>query len=241
MNKNKEEFNFKDLVDLFAPKLWLIVLAALILGLALGGYSAFIKGDSYTSTARLMVSKTNTTPNSNDIALAASMVETYEYVIFTDNFLNQVLEKVKATEEYEENSWSVSTNYLRSVISLRQCGGTEVFDVTVTTVDPTLSYVISNALANEISDTLPEILPYRDSVIASTIIDNPMIAVSPNSKHVLRNTVIGVLGGAVIAMIAIFIYSVFDVTIREKKDLEDNFDIPVLGVIPRYYTEEAAK
>ena len=54
------------------------------------------------------------------------------------------------------------------------------------------------------------------------------------SKNIFTNALIGVLIGAVVSMLGIFVYSIFDVVIRDKKKLEDNFDFPVLGVIPRY-------
>ena len=34
-------------------------------------------------------------------------------------------------------------------------------------------------------------------------------------------------------MVVIFVLNQFDVVIHNKKKIEDNFDIPVLGVIPR--------
>lgn len=39
-------------------------------------------------------------------------------------------------------------------------------------------------------------------------------------------------------MAVIFVANMLDVTIRDKKKIEDNFDIPVLGVIPRFISEE---
>ena len=39
-------------------------------------------------------------------------------------------------------------------------------------------------------------------------------------------------------MAVVFIINVMDVTIRDRKKLEDSFDVPVLGVIPRFITEE---
>ena len=54
-----------------------------------------------------------------------------------------------------------------------------------------------------------------------------------NDKNLARNTVIGFLVGVVISMVAIYLYSILDVVVRDKKRLEDNLDVPVLGVIPR--------
>ena len=40
--------------------------------------------------------------------------------------------------------------------------------------------------------------------------------------------------GAVLSMAVVFIANVLDVTVRNRKKLEDTFEYPVLGVIPRY-------
>jgi capsular polysaccharide biosynthesis protein len=48
---------------------------------------------------------------------------------------------------------------------------------------------------------------------------------------------VGVLAGMVVTMIVIFVLSIFDVIIHDRKKLEENFDIPVLGVIPRFEIE----
>ena len=52
------------------------------------------------------------------------------------------------------------------------------------------------------------------------------------------NTAIGVVIGAVITMTFVFVMNMFDVVIHDKKKIEDTFDIPILGVIPRFLTEE---
>ena len=169
------------------------------------------------------------------------MVKRCQVVIFRNNFLNKVLAEIKNNPLYEEKGWDIDTDYLKSVITLEQCGDTEAFEITATTPDAELSIAIADALAMHIMVTLPESMSYPKDLISSKMIDPPVQAVSPNSNHALRNALIGFVIGAVVAMVAIFICSLFDVTIRDRKKLEDNFDIPVLGVIPRYVSEEGNK
>ena len=42
-------------------------------------------------------------------------------------------------------------------------------------------------------------------------------------------------------MAVVYVSAMFDVVIHDRKKLEDNFDIPVLGVIPRYDVDEQPK
>ena len=62
-----------------------------------------------------------------------------------------------------------------------------------------------------------------------------------NSKNVVRNVVIGFVAGAVGCMLIIFIRSLFDVAIRDKKKLEESFGLPIIGIIPRYDVEGEEK
>ena len=63
--------------------------------------------------------------------------------------------------------------------------------------------------------------------------DDPALPTSPDSKNVVRNAVIGFAGGFLLAALAVFVISKLDVVVRSREKLEDNFDMPVLGVIPR--------
>ena len=46
MNKQREEMTLKDLADIFIPKVWFIVLVAVIFEGAFGGYSMFFSNHS---------------------------------------------------------------------------------------------------------------------------------------------------------------------------------------------------
>ena len=63
-------------------------------------------------------------------------------------------------------------------------------------------------------------------------------SIQPDSKHELRWSAVAGLCGAVLSMVVIFVYSLFDVTIYDKKKIEDSFNIPVLGIIPKFISEE---
>ena len=237
MKKNKEEFDIRDIVTVFLPKIWIIVVVSLILSLALGVYSAFIKTDTYSSTATMLVANDATNLSNGVLDVSTEMVKRCEIIIFSDVFLQMIIEDIKASDSYDPN-WKLSVSFVKSCVVMKQRGDTEYFDITVTTEESRLSYAIATAISKRIESDLPESLPY-DSKYIRTRTTNPAVpAISPDSKHTVRNTLIGFAAGAVLSMVVIFVYSLFDVTIRDKKKIEDNFNIPVLGVIPKFITEE---
>ena len=237
MKKNKEEFDIRDIVTVFLPKIWIIVVVSLILSLALGVYSAFIKTDTYSSTATMLVANDATNLSNGVLDVSTEMVKRCEIIIFSDVFLQMIIEDIKQSDNYNPN-WKLSVSFVKNCVVMKQRGDTEYFDITVTTEESRLSYAIATAISKRIESDLPESLPY-DSKYIRTRTTNPAVpAISPDSKHTVRNTLIGFVAGAVLSMVVIFVYSLFDVTIRDKKKIEDNFNIPVLGVIPKFITEE---
>ena len=70
--------------------------------------------------------------------------------------------------------------------------------------------------------------------ITIKIINSPKKALTANSKGVFRNAIIGGFAGALVTMLAVFVVSRLDVIIRNKEKIEQSFDIPILGLIPRF-------
>ena len=50
MKKKNEELTFKDIISVFIPKIWLILIVAIVFGAVMGVYSVVFKGDTYTAS-----------------------------------------------------------------------------------------------------------------------------------------------------------------------------------------------
>ena len=143
-------------------------------------------------------------------------------ILTTEDFLDQVSAKL------ESKYTDVTNSYIKKHMTCKHITDTEIFVVQITTTDPNLSYDIANA----ISDLAPELIPKTITVGELRLIDRARIPTT-SSWPITRNTVLGGLVGAVLAIAVIIIRDMLDTTIRTKKDLEDRFeDIPVIGTIP---------
>lgn len=234
MKKQNEEINLKDLIGIFIPKLWIILVVSILLSAVLGVYAIFLQQDTYTSNASIMVSKSNSTSiNASDIDLSSMVIENLEAVIFSTKFLSIVSADIEAKYDY-----SLTTDYLKRVVKLTPNGSTATFDITVTTDDAKKSWAIAEAVTEHImGETLFGILPENFGVITMSRYEDPELG-TKNGKGVLTKLLVGFLIGAVVSMVVIYIVTIFDVVIHDRKKIEDNFDLPVLGVIPRYEVEE---
>ena len=238
--KNNEGLSFKDLLGIFVPKIWLIVVVALIFAAVVGSYSTFFKDDTYTSEAQMIVTKESDSISGSDLDVAARMIETCSRIVTNQSFLEGVIESIKEHEEYGQYSWvaSLTPSYIKSAMTISQLGETELFAISVTTTDQVKSFVLADMISKEINDSLYQYLPYEN--ITTKISEHARISRVANSKNVVRNTVIAFAAGAVVTMVVLFVLAILDVVVRDRKKLEDNFDIPILGVIPKHEIEEEA-
>ncbi|MGN1473214.1 MAG: hypothetical protein ACI4WZ_03995 [Eubacteriales bacterium] len=106
-----------------------------------------------------------------------------------------------------------------------------ILKIQATASDPQLCIDVCEAMATRGAELL------REKVEASSVqriestkedIVKPRLV----SKQVLRNTVLGMILGALLAIVPITIVFLFDETIKEGDDLSALFGVPVLGEIP---------
>lgn len=231
--KKNDEITIKDLLGIFMPKIWLLVIVAVICAGAFGLYSGLVKDDTYTSSITMYVYKSDNSATTSDIAVAKEMVNIYRLIIQTDEVLNMIIAELP--DEYRTQN--ISTSYLRSMLNVSGQSSTGAFMISVTSSDPILSYHIAESAENVIPSEIVSRIP---NALQLTIIDSPRTG-AKNDKNVLRNTFVGFIGGFVAAAVVVWGISIFDVVIRDKKKIEDNFDLPILGVIPRHEVETTVK
>jgi len=233
MKKENEEFTLKELFLLFLPKFWIILLCGIICAGAVGVYSAFLKDDTFTSSATIYVYKERNENSSNaasssyyDSITSQKMVKTYSIVLKSRSFLTKVIELLD-----DSGNYNLTPESLASAIEIKQIDETEVFNVFFTSKDKELTYKVLSGITELAKTAIKEYVSSTASDVK--IIDEPVLPESADSKNVFRNSAIGFVIGFVLCMIAIFLFNQLDVVIRNKRKIEENFDIPVLGVIPR--------
>jgi len=127
-------------------------------------------------------------------------------------------------------SESVARN-LRSMMSVSlSSDDTTCYKLNVTTTDPDLARDVAVVAGEELVKIYQFETKYAIEIIQ---LDDPTVPVAPNSKNVSRNAIIGFVGGLLLSLLVIFVLSRFDVVIRSREKIEESFDVPILGVIPR--------
>jgi capsular polysaccharide biosynthesis protein len=239
--KKNDEISIKELFAIIVQKMWLIAVFAIVFGAAFGIYSGLFKADTYTCSSKIMVTKDTTgAGTASDRVHASDMIELFSVMITESNEI-----KAYVISEFEKNypelvDKTLTERTLSNLINVSQLGNTEVFQLSVTTDNAQKSYAIAKIITDYIvlgegENNIKSKITYTD--IEARVIDNPSSNVSKNSRKVTFNILIGSLIGIAIALVIVFVYDNFDIKIRNKKRLEENFDIPVLGIIPRFDVE----
>lgn len=234
MIKRNDEFSLKELVTLFIPKLWLIIIVGMVVGTAFGGYSAFVKEKTYTSSVTIHVVKQNSSMSTGDLDVVSRVIEDYKILVGTEIFLNFVTEDIHTSADYVEG-WNITNGYIKSHMSTR--GVTDdILEISVTTDMQEKSHLIASVVSDVIIDKSGDLFAYDDSLTLKIL--NPSKENGANSKNVPRNIAVGFAGGALVTMLAIFLLAQFDVLVHDKRKLEETFELPIIGIIPRYNVEE---
>jgi len=229
MIKKKKETTVKDIVEVFLPKLWIMLLVGVLLAAMLSVYSVFFKKDTYTSSSIVYVYNDKGGSNSvtnTDIQAAEEMVNIYNIAITGDKFLEAVCVKPELTK------YELTPDAIKNMLTINQVDDNPVFVISVTSLSPDLSYDVAAVITNSIGVDLQENI--IKNALKSSVFEEPEIATSPNSKGTVRNALIAFIAGFVISLVVVWVHASFDVVIRSTKKIEDTLDLPILGVIPRH-------
>ena len=223
------DIDLREFFRVLVTKLWIVALCAAIVGTAVLVYTVNFVSPQYNSSVSIYVNNNSgasdgTYISSSDLAVALRLVETYVNIIQSDTVLEKVI---------DESGLNLTAGQLRGMISAEPIGETEMFKVTVRSPYPQASADLANAIATVAPTAIAEII---DGSTAK-IIDYAKVPKSPSSPNYVTNTILGVVGGAAVAILIILLQTVFDVRIKNEEDIAKISTIPVLGVIPQLSTD----
>ncbi len=226
MEQTKEiDIDLRKIFYMMRTKVIFIILITLFTGILAGCYTHFFIDPTYTASVKMYVYSntdrvtTNSSITQNEIIASKELVNTYIYVLQSDTVLEKVSEDLGLTD----------VDDVKKMVTASLVEDTQAFQVTVRSKDPNLSAKIANSIA--------KIAPIEIIRVVKAggveIIDYAKVPSSPSAPNTKKNIMVGALAGFFISFALFFIYEMFDSTITNAKDIEREFEIPVLGTIPR--------
>lgn len=226
MDQTKEiDIDLKKIFLMMRKKVVYILLFTLLGGIVAGCFTEFFIDQKYTAKISLYVYSdmnqlsTQSSISYNDYTASTALVKSYLAVLESDAVLDKVAEKVGLTDG----------STIKNSIATSQDEDTNVFYVSVTTTNPKTSQSIANAVAEVAPGEIARIIKAG----GANVIDYAKEPKAPSSPNIKRNIFLGLLIAFAVSFVYFFVREAFNATITSVKDLEREFQIPVLGTIPR--------
>ncbi len=232
-NANNHEIDLQKLFVACLQRWWLIVGSA-ILGLVVALlYTSYFITPQYRASVTMYVNNAGSEMQieyitSSNLTASQTLVNTHVNVIRSDRILEKTVERMDL---------DITPAQLDSMISAAQIGETQLFRLSITHTDPVQAADIVNALADVSTVELMSIIE-GSSVKLIDYAKVPTVRHSPNNT---KNAMVGAMVGVLLVVLVIVMRELFDVRLREAGDLENMFDIPVLGQIPDFSLQGAKK
>lgn len=240
----KNEYTLKTLFQLMLSKLWLIIVFLVVGGCAAFGASKLLMPLKYQSYTSMYVKNSNGITaadgvNLNDLNASKSLVSTYIAVLQDDAVIEKIGEELLKNHSIDEldgifsvnrESNTISVNSIRNCITMGAVNETEVLKVTAITKNADISAELCNIIADIAPDFLVRVVG-AGSVEAIGEAKPDYNAVSPN---VLKNTLLGIIAGIMIAVVIILVVDFFDSTVKNADELSKKYDKAIIGEIQSF-------
>ena len=226
--KDRDQTTEISLVDILLSLKNHIVLVILITVLFAGLFwsvNKFVIVPTYDSTVKFYIEAARTDEDNPGVGLQAvnlaqRIANTYIELMKTNSFYNLLVEELGV---------DLSVTELRDMVSYKSVQDTEILEASVRTTDPDLSLIIASTIATVAPDAMNEI----KSTATLTVIDQPLRAATQSTPHVMRNTALGLILGLFLGSMLAIIIDMFNIKIRTEEDITKNFDITIIGVVPK--------
>uniref|UniRef100_UPI00405643AD YveK family protein n=1 Tax=Agathobacter sp. TaxID=2021311 RepID=UPI00405643AD len=212
-----------DLKELFFELLveWKkIAVSTVLAGLIMFVISAFILTPQYESTSKLYVlSKSTSITSLTDLQMGTNLTNDYMEIVGGRPILDAVIDNVGLDMAYTE---------LASIITFNNPSDSRILEITVTHPEPE----VAKKIADEMADVAAAFIAEKMDQDPPSVIQYGYIEEDPVSPSIVKNTAIGILAGAFLAMAVVIITYLLNDTIMTPDDMERKVGIQVLASLP---------
>ena len=156
----------------------------------------------------------------NQVMLNQKLVSTYSEIIKSRGIAEQVIKNLQLDFDLEKYQRKVEVEPVKD---------TELISVKVRDNIPQRAMDIANETAEIFQNDIKTIMQI-DNV---KILDEAVLPKKPSSPKIKRNTALGALLGLFISSFMAVFIEINDTRIKSAEELQEKFNIPVLGVIPK--------
>lgn len=227
-----EELDLKELVQIFwEKKLEIILIVAIFMVIGVIYTLAFVTPKYSAYTKLLLATNSKAEEDSittSDVTLNSNLVSTYRDLVASNRIVRQVISNLGLDASLENN--------VRQSISVTAEKDTEIIKISVTNEDPVIAAKIANEVANVFIDAIKEFYGIENV----HVVDEAEVPGAPSNINHIKDVVIFMVVGAVVAVMYVLVLNMLDTTIKSAQDIEKASNLTVLVSIP-FYNMDAEK
>lgn len=199
------------------------ILFILSLGVICAGiswiFAAYYIQPSYEASRQIVVN--NTSPNA-DVMTNFQYANTYSDIIYSEVVLDKVINDLRLNKTYHDFSKQIQVTSKQD---------SQVITITVKDADYKQAVNMANTIANVFKQQVLEIMKVDNVQLFPPTKANPV----PNSiqPNPVLLAVVGLIAGLIIGLTISFLLEVFNNTITSESEIEELFNIPVIGSVSK--------
>ncbi len=215
------EIDILELAGVVLSKIWIVILSALIFGAATYLFCVFLVTPKYESTTKIYVINRQSSDalTYSDLQSGTQLTKDYQELVTS----RPVLEEVKA-----ELGLDIENDRFKKKITVSVPTDTRIVSITAEDTDPYMARAIADAIRVSAAEHIANVM----NTEAVNVVEQANLPTEISSPKIIRNTVIGAVCGAFIAVMIIIVIYIMDDTIKNPDDVEKYLNISVLGSIP---------
>lgn len=225
MEKNHEvksefEVNLKEILFELKHNWILLAGAAILLGAIAFFYTSFFVTPKYQSTSEMYVlSKNATNTTVADVQVGTYMTRDYIEIVADRPVIDAVIENLGLGLSYKQ---------LAGMIRVNNPENTRIISITITDVDPERA----KKIADEMVDVASAFIAAKMDQPAPNVLHYGSSDGGPVSPNVKMSTLLGIVAGLFLAVVAIIMKYLFSDSIMSAEDVERKLGLSVLGMLP---------
>ena len=213
-----------DLIDLFGyymSRLWLLIAAVVIGAVIAGAYTFYLVPNRFTAVSRMyMISASSSSVvDLSDLNIGASLSNDYVELMKSRPIIEDVINELGLGYTYEQ---------VLDMIRLDVVTNTRIIKISATSTDPEEAMNIANQMARIAKIRLPKIMDAPSPSIA----EQAVLPTQKSSPSLSRNVMMGSLVLLFLVLAFLTVQYLMDDTIQTSEDVEKEFGILPMTVIP---------
>lgn len=215
------EIDLLDLVRFYLSKSLYIIVCFVVGAVVAGCITKFAISPTYQSTSKLYIisSSQGSVVDLTALNIGTELSSDYQELLKLRPVYEDVIDRLKLDYTVDE---------VAGMVAIESITDTRVLKITVTSTDPQEAMDIANEMAKEAVVFLPKIMECDKPNIA----ENAILPTQKSGPSLKKNTAIGALACTVLCLGVLTVLYLMDDTLRGAEDLEKEFGVMPLAVIP---------